>query len=149
MVPEPDASDRTGQPSDRRKLIVVVHADVVGCSRRIGLDDIGTLDRMRRLRRGVTDPVIATYGGQIVNTGGDALLMVFDSVDGTVRSALRVKQQVPILDGEVPPEGRMTRIVMRSNPGHPTQRPQMKQTQRARYRGQNPHASRWINCHPG
>jgi hypothetical protein len=45
-----DASDLTGQPSDRRRLIVVVHADVVGYSRLIGLriperpraSDVGT-----------------------------------------------------------------------------------------------------------
>jgi class 3 adenylate cyclase len=85
MVSGTDASDLAGQPSDRRKLIVVVHADVVGYSRLIGLDDIGTLDRMRRLRREVIDPAIDTYGGRIVNTGGAALLMAFDSVDGAVR----------------------------------------------------------------
>jgi adenylate cyclase len=91
MVSGTDASDLTGQPSDRRKLIVVVHADVVGYSRLIGLDDIGTLDRMRRLRREVIDPAIDAYGGRVVNTGGDALLMVFDSVDGAVRSALECR----------------------------------------------------------
>jgi hypothetical protein len=36
MVSGTDASDLTGQPSDRRRLIVVVHADVVGYSRLIG-----------------------------------------------------------------------------------------------------------------
>jgi adenylate cyclase len=80
MVSEPDASNLTGQPSDRRKLIVVVHADAVGYSRLIGLDDVGTLDLMSRLRREVIDKAIAAYGGRIVNTDGDALLMVFDSV---------------------------------------------------------------------
>jgi adenylate cyclase len=102
MASESDASDLTGQPSDRRKLIVVVHADVVGYSRLIGRDDTGTLNRMRRLRREVIDPAIAAFGGRIVNTGGDALLMVFDSVDGAVRSALRVQEQVPVVEGGVP-----------------------------------------------
>jgi adenylate cyclase len=96
-----DASDLTGQPPDRRKLIVVLHADVVGYSRLIGLDDIGTLDRMRRLRREVIDPAIDAYGGRVVNTSGDGLLVVFDSVDGAVRCALRVQQQVPVVDREV------------------------------------------------
>jgi adenylate cyclase len=104
MVSGTDASDLTGQPSNRRKLIVVVHVDVVGYSRLIGLDDIGTLDRMRRLRREVIDPAIAAYGGRIVNTGGDALLMVFDSVDGAVRSALRVQEQVSVVDHDLPPD---------------------------------------------
>jgi hypothetical protein len=50
MVSGTDASDMTGPPSDRRRLIVVVHADVVGYSRLIGLriperpraSDVGT-----------------------------------------------------------------------------------------------------------
>src|SRR5215831_11146086 len=104
MVSGTDTSELTGQPSDRRKLIVVVHADVVGYSRLIGLDDIGTLDRLRRLRREVIDPAIDAHGGRIVNTGGDALLMVFDSVDGAVRSALRVQEEVPVVNGEVAPD---------------------------------------------
>jgi adenylate cyclase len=102
MVSGTDASDPTGQSADRRKLIVVVHADVVGYSRLIGLDDVGTLDRMRKLRREVIDPAIAAHGGRIVNTSGDGLLVVFDSVDGAVRSALRVQEQVPVVDGEAP-----------------------------------------------
>jgi adenylate cyclase len=102
MVSGTDASDLAGQSSDRRKLIVVVHADVVGYSRLIGLDDVGTLARMRRLRREIIDPAVAAHGGRIVNTGGDALLMVFDSVDGAVRCALRVQQQVPGVEGDLP-----------------------------------------------
>ena len=102
MVSESDASDWTGQPPDRRMLIAVVHADVVGYSRLIGLDDSGTLDRMRRLRREVIEPALETHGGRIVNTGGDSLLMVFDSVDGAARFAVAVQQQVPSHDGAPP-----------------------------------------------
>jgi len=68
MVSETNASDRTERPPDRRKLIAVVHADVVGYSRLIGLDDSGTLDRMRRLRRDVIEPALAAHGGRIVST---------------------------------------------------------------------------------
>jgi class 3 adenylate cyclase len=52
----------------------------------------------------VIDPAIATYGGRIVNTGGDALLMAFDSVDGAVRCALLVQEQVLVVDDELPPD---------------------------------------------
>ena len=45
-----NASDLIGQPPDRRKLIAVVYADMVGYSRLIGLDDAGTLGRPRRAR---------------------------------------------------------------------------------------------------
>jgi class 3 adenylate cyclase len=43
-------SDTTGSSQDRRKLIAVVYADMVGYSRLIGLDDAGTLQRLRNLR---------------------------------------------------------------------------------------------------
>src|SRR5690242_11999886 len=98
MVSETNASDRTARPPDLRKLIAVVHADVVGYSRLIGLDDSGTLDRMRRLRREVIEPALTAHGGRIVNTGGDSLLLVFDSVDGAARFAVGVQQQLPSHD---------------------------------------------------
>jgi adenylate cyclase len=72
----------------RRKLIAVLYADMAGYSRLIGLDDAGTLERLRALRRGLIDPAIEEHGGTIVQTGGDSLLVVFDSIDGAVRCAI-------------------------------------------------------------
>ena len=77
---------------------------MVGYSRLIGLDDVGTLDRLRTLRRSLIDPAIEEYGGKIVQTGGDSLLIVFDSIDGAVGCAVRVQQQVPAYDAEQPPD---------------------------------------------
>jgi adenylate cyclase len=86
----------------RRKLIAVLYADMVGYSRLIGLDDAGTLERLRALRRDLIDPAIQEYDGRIVQTGGDSLLMVFDSIDGAVQCAVKVQSQVPIVDGDQP-----------------------------------------------
>ena len=97
-----NASVSHGKPQDRRKLIAVVYADMVGYSRLIGLDDVGTLERLRSLRRNVIDPAIEEHGGRIVQTGGDSLLIVFDSIDGAVRCAVQVQQQVPVHDGDQP-----------------------------------------------
>ena len=99
-----NASDLHGKSPDRRKLIAVVYADMVGYSRLIGLDDAGTLERLRTLRRNLIDPAIKQHDGRIVQTGGDSLLIVFDSIDGAVRCALRVQQQVPIIDGDQQPD---------------------------------------------
>jgi adenylate cyclase len=87
-----------------RKLIAVVYADMVGYSRLIGLDDAGTLDRLRTLRRGLIDPAIEEHGGRIVQTGGDSLLVAFDSIDGAVRCALTVQQQLPHHDHAPSPD---------------------------------------------
>ena len=89
------ASDPVGRLTGRRRLIAVVYADMVGYSRLIGLDDVGTLARLQTLRSNVFDPAIAEHGGRIVQTGGDSLLIVFDSIEGAVRCAVKVQQQVP------------------------------------------------------
>jgi adenylate cyclase len=79
--------DLIGRSPGGRKLIAVVYSDVVGYSRLIGLDDLGTLERLRTLRRALIDPAIDEYGGKIVQTGGDSLLIVFDSIECRDRSA--------------------------------------------------------------
>jgi len=51
----------------------------------------------------VIDPAIEEYGGKVVQTGGDSLI-VFDSIDGAVRCAVQVQKQVPLYDGDHPPD---------------------------------------------
>ena len=83
-----------------RRLIAIVYADMAGYSRLIGLDDAGTLSRLSTLRDALIDPAISEHGGRLVQTGGDSLLVAFDSIDGAVRCALKVQQQVPVYDGD-------------------------------------------------
>ena len=101
---ETKAPDPTGKPPDRRKLVAVLYADMVGYSRLIGLDDAGTLAAAAGSAPNLIDPAIEEHGGRIVQTGGDSLLIVFDSIDGAVRCAVKVQQQVPIHDGDQPPD---------------------------------------------
>jgi hypothetical protein len=101
------SSDLVGKAAGGRKLIAVVYADMVGYSRLIGLDDAGTLRRLRTLRRALIDPAIREHGGRVVQTGGDSLLVAFDSIDGAVRCAVKVQQQVPVYDGDQPPDRRI------------------------------------------
>jgi class 3 adenylate cyclase len=70
MISGIDTPDPLGRPPDRQKLIAVVYADMVGYSRLIGLDDAGTLQRLRTLRNTLIDPAIEEHGGRIVQTGG-------------------------------------------------------------------------------
>ncbi len=100
-------SDLAGRAAGGRKLIAVVYADMVGYSHLIGLDDAGTLRRLRTLRRALIDPAIREHGGRVVQTSGDSLLVAFDSIDGAVRCAVEVQQQVPVYDGDQPPDRRI------------------------------------------
>jgi adenylate cyclase len=98
------ASGMPDYASERRKLVAVIYADMAGYSRLIGLDDAGTLNRLRALRRDLIDPAIEEHGGRIVQTGGDSLLVVFDSIDGAVRCAVKVQQQVSMHDESASPD---------------------------------------------
>jgi len=60
------SSDLAAKAAGGRKLIAVIYADMVGYSRLIGLDDAGTLRRLRTLRRALIDPAVHEHGGRIV-----------------------------------------------------------------------------------
>ncbi len=107
MEASSSTSNLIGRTPGGRKLIAIVHADVVGYSRLIGLDDAGTIRRLRALRRALIDPAIREHGGRIVNTAGDALLIVFDSVEGALRCAVKVQQAVAVYDGDHPSDRRI------------------------------------------
>src|SRR5690349_6045157 len=96
------AKDLVGKSLAGRKLIVVLYADMAGYSRLIGLDDVGTLKRLRSLRTSVIDPAIDQHGGRTIQTAGDSLLVVFDSIDGAVSCALTVQNGVAAHDGAHP-----------------------------------------------
>jgi adenylate cyclase len=88
-------------PSDHgRKLIAVVYADMVGYSRLIGLDDAGTFERLQELRRDLIDPAVERHGGTLVSTGGDSLLVRFDSIIPAMRFAIDVQRGIPDFDGD-------------------------------------------------
>jgi adenylate cyclase len=67
----------------------------------------GNICRLKALRANLVDPVIEEHGGRIVHTGGDSLLIVFESIDGAVQCAVEVQQQVSIHDHEQPPDRAM------------------------------------------
>ncbi len=75
----------------QRRLAAIVQADVVGYSRLIGLDEEGTLARLRAHREEAIDNKIAEHHGRIVTTMGDGLLLEFHSVVNAVRCAISIQ----------------------------------------------------------
>jgi class 3 adenylate cyclase/tetratricopeptide (TPR) repeat protein len=82
-----------------RRLAAIVVADVVGYSRLMGRDESGTLERLRALRTGFLEPLIAEHGGRIVKLMGDGLLLEFASVVDAVACALAWQAGIPERDG--------------------------------------------------
>lgn len=53
-------------PCVDRRLAAVLAADVVGYGRLIERDETGTLDRLKRLRHEIIEPILAHHAGRIV-----------------------------------------------------------------------------------
>ncbi|MGH1573532.1 adenylate/guanylate cyclase domain-containing protein [Methylobacterium sp. P31] len=67
-------------------------ADIVGYSRLVGLDEAGTIRRLKILRRELVDPAIKAAQGRIVKTMGDGLLVEFPSPLRAVSCAVRIQR---------------------------------------------------------
>jgi adenylate cyclase len=92
---------------DHRRLAAIVSADVAGYSRLMGVDDSGTLAALKAHRRELIDPKIAEYGGRIVKTTGDGLLLEFPSVVDAVRCAVDVQRGMAERNAALRPEQRI------------------------------------------
>ncbi len=77
-----------------RRLAAILAADIVGYSRLMGADEIGTLRALKAVRKDHIDPAIAAHGGRIVKTTGDGLLVDFASVVDAVACAATVQRQM-------------------------------------------------------
>jgi adenylate cyclase len=74
-----------------RRLAAILAADVVGYSRLMEADEAGTA-RVLREHRAAADPLVAEYGGRIVKTTGDGVLIEFPSVVGAVQCAVALQK---------------------------------------------------------
>jgi len=75
-----------------RRLAAIFAADVVGYSRLMGADEVGTLDALKAHRRDFIDPTIAEHHGRIVKLMGDGALVEFPSVVEAVQCAVEVQR---------------------------------------------------------
>lgn len=71
----------------RRRLAVILAAVVVGYSRLMHGDEVGTLSRLRALGTGTIAPLIAGHGGRIVKLLGDGFLCEFPAAAAALARA--------------------------------------------------------------
>jgi class 3 adenylate cyclase/TolB-like protein len=90
----------------QRRLSVIVCADVVGYSRLMGSDELGTLNALKAHRHEI-DPLFAEEGGRLVKTTGDGLLLEFPSAFHAVRASLAVQRLMAERNVEVPEDKRL------------------------------------------
>jgi adenylate cyclase len=90
-----------------RRLAGILSADVAGYSRLIGVDEEGTLARLKACRRELIDPKIAAHRGRLVKTTGDGLLVEFASVVEALRCASEVQQAMARRNAGAPADERL------------------------------------------
>ena len=78
-----------------RRLAAIVAADVVGYSRLMGVDETGTLSRLKALRQTLIEPMIARYNGRIVKLMGDGVLIEFPSVVDALACSVQIQRAMP------------------------------------------------------
>ena len=77
-----------------RRLAAILAADVVGYSRLMGADEVGTLQALKAHRRELIDPSIAAFKGRIVKTTGDGMLVEFASAVDAVTCAVDLQAKM-------------------------------------------------------
>ena len=75
-----------------RRLSAIMAADVVGYSRLMGANEVGTLTSFKAHRAELIDPAIAEHQGRIVKLTGDGMLVEFPSVVNAVDCAAEVQR---------------------------------------------------------
>ena len=88
----------------KRRLAAILAADIAGYSRLMGEDDVSTVRDLKGHQAAVL-PLIAEFGGRIIDTAGDGILAEFPSAVGAVECATKL-QMVMVARNQDNPENR-------------------------------------------
>ena len=91
----------------QRRLAAILSADVVGYSRLMGIDEAGTLARLKVMRRDFFDPLIAAHSGRIFKLMGDGALVEFASAVDAVTCAIEVQKQIQERNSGIPEDSQI------------------------------------------
>ena len=90
-----------------RRLAAILATDMVGYSRLMAADEARTLARQNAHRKDLIDPRIAEYGGRLVKSTGDGVLVEFPSVVDAVSCAVTIQLAMQEREAAVPQETRI------------------------------------------
>ncbi|TJV92589.1 MAG: guanylyl cyclase, partial [Mesorhizobium sp.] len=77
-----------------RRLTAILAADVVGYSRLMGEDEVGTLEGLKSCRRELINPEIKKHHGRMIKLMGDGALVEFASVVDAVQCAAVIQRRM-------------------------------------------------------
>lgn len=91
----------------QRRLAAILSADVVGYSSLMGIDEAGTLARLKAMRRDFFDPLITAHSGRTFKLMGDGALVEFASAVDAVTCAIEIQKQVQERNAGGPEDSRI------------------------------------------
>ena len=91
----------------QRRLAAILSADVVGYSTLMGIDEAGTLARLKAMRRDFFDPLIMAHSGRTFKLMGDGALVEFASAVDAVTCAIEIQKQVQERNAGGPEDSRI------------------------------------------
>lgn len=91
----------------QRRLAAILAADVVGYSRLMGVDEAGTLKRLKALLAELIGPTIEAHQGRLVKLMGDGVLSEFPSVVEAVTCGIEIQTGIASRELELPDGQRM------------------------------------------
>jgi adenylate cyclase len=90
-----------------RRLSAILAADVVGYSRLMGANEVGTLTSLKSHRAELIDPSISEHQGRIVKLTGDGMLIEFPSVVNAVECATEIQREMPVRNSAIAEDRRI------------------------------------------
>src|SRR5262249_7978779 len=88
----------------QRRLAAILAADVVGYSRLMEHDEVGTLARLKARRKEVLEPLVAKHQGRIFKVTGDGVLIEFASAVKAVQCAVDLQHDMAAANRDQPEE---------------------------------------------
>jgi adenylate cyclase len=90
-----------------RRLTAILAADVVGYSRLMGANEVGTLQALQEHQAELVEPEIAARQGRVVKLTGDGILVEFPSVVNAVECAITIQRAMRVRNVEIPEDRRI------------------------------------------
>ncbi len=90
-----------------RKLLAILAADMVGYSKAMEADEVGTIVRLKSVRAQLIDPAIAQHHGRLIKLMGDGALVVFESVVDAVACAAQIQSLAAARNAAMPEPDRI------------------------------------------
>lgn len=90
-----------------RRLAAILAADVVGYSRLMGANEVGTLQALQEHQSQLVEPEIAARMGRVVKLTGDGILVEFPSVVNAVECAISIQRGMRLRNADLPEDRRI------------------------------------------